>query len=117
MSDGQGEHDVRRGAARAKSEAADDNLQGQSQRPARVERGPARDLVASRLEPRVEPPREWLAPAPKQPPTINVTIGRVEVKAAPASSPAVAPPPQPRAEQPVMSLEEYLRERAVEGGR
>jgi hypothetical protein len=41
-------------------------------------------------------------------PTINVTIGRIEVKA----SPPAAAPPQPRKPQPtLMSLDEYMRRR------
>jgi hypothetical protein len=45
-------------------------------------------------------------------PTINVTIGRIEVKALP---PAAAPPP-PRKPQPsLMSLDEYMRRRNAGG--
>jgi hypothetical protein len=54
-------------------------------------------------------------PLPKQqlesvPPTIHVTIGRVEVRATqPAAEPKKRPP---RAQSPVMSLDEYLQQRA-----
>lgn len=46
---------------------------------------------------------------PQPEPTIHVTIGRVEVRAAP---PAAPPPKARRSEPPVMSLDEYLRKRA-----
>ena len=55
-------------------------------------------------------------PAPKPPsaPTINVTIGRVEIR-------AVSPAPTPQRTRPksanVLSLEEYLRRRASGGSR
>ena len=53
-------------------------------------------------------------PSPAPAPTINVTIGRVEIR---ATSPA--PPPQrarPKSAN-VLSLEDYLRQRAKGGGR
>jgi hypothetical protein len=53
-------------------------------------------------------------PAPASPPTINVTIGRVEIR---ATSPAPAPQrAQPKSAN-VLSLEEYLRRRASGGSR
>ena len=54
------------------------------------------------------PPIAPLSPAATAPPTINVTIGRVEVRAVP-------PPAQQRAKPKpasVLSLEDYLRQRA-----
>ncbi|HSE19072.1 MAG TPA: hypothetical protein VLB46_18575 [Pyrinomonadaceae bacterium] len=48
--------------------------------------------------------RESEAPEPE--PTINVTIGRVEVRAAPATN---TKPTRTRQESPVMPLDEYLR--------
>jgi hypothetical protein len=61
---------------------------------------------------RALPPFAPLSPARAPPPTINVTIGRVEVRAMP-------PPAQQRARPKpakVLSLEDYLRQRA-NGGR
>jgi hypothetical protein len=58
-------------------------------------------------------PEPKAAPTPEPERTINVTIGRVEVR-------AVSPPsPQPKRQQskaPVMSLDEYLRKRSKGGG-
>ncbi|HEU5330776.1 MAG TPA: hypothetical protein VFU78_21970, partial [Thermomicrobiales bacterium] len=56
------------------------------------------------------------APRPSEPqreaaPSIQVTIGRVEVRAVPAETPARAARPAP----PTLSLEDYLRQR--NGGR
>jgi hypothetical protein len=59
------------------------------------------------------PSREADAQAPPQPPTIEVTIGRIEVRAV-TPPPAPAPPPQRQA-PPKMSLDDYLR--AQSGGR
>lgn len=53
---------------------------------------------------------------PAQPPpapTIQVNIGRIEVKAKPPAS----KPRQPRQSPPVMTLDEYLRQRSQGGGR
>ena len=54
------------------------------------------------------------APKPASAPTINVTIGRVEIR-------ATSPAPAPQRAQPktanVLSLEDYLRQRATGGGR
>jgi hypothetical protein len=47
-------------------------------------------------------------------PSIHITIGRVEVRAA---LPAVARPQPPRVSGPTLSLDEYLRKRAGERGR
>jgi hypothetical protein len=49
---------------------------------------------------------------PELPPTIQVTIGRIEVRA----TPAPAAPPASRRAAPIMSLDEYLRQRS-QGGR
>jgi hypothetical protein len=48
------------------------------------------------------------AEAPALPPTINVTIGRIEVR---ATAPPSAAPRQQKRTAPTMSLEEYLRRR------
>jgi hypothetical protein len=47
--------------------------------------------------------------APSAEPTVHISIGRVEVK---ASAQAAAPKPAQRANQPVLSLDDYLRDRA-----
>jgi hypothetical protein len=66
--------------------------------------------IAARLAPH-SPARspEVQGPAPA---TIHVTIGRIEVRATPPPAPAK---PQPRPAPPVMSLDEYLRQRASGG--
>jgi hypothetical protein len=70
------------------------------------------------LRPREKPGgREAKAPAepqskPEPAPTIHVTIGRIEVRATTPS----APPHKQRTEPQVMSLDEYLRQRAGRGG-
>jgi hypothetical protein len=51
---------------------------------------------------------------PKLESIVQVTIGRVEVRATPA--PALLPQKE-RSAPPVMSLDEYLRQRAQGGGR
>lgn len=71
-------------------------------------RPPARAVraIASGLR-----PSKMTAPAPENsslPPSINVTIGRVEVRATLASTPSKAP----GSSAAVLSLEEYLRRRA-----
>lgn len=65
--------------------------------------------------------RPHIEPAPAFPPeakqkpasTIQVTIGRIEVR---ATSPPGQPPQKKRSASPVMSLEEYLRQRTKRGG-
>ena len=81
------------------------------------ERGLHREHVQGRdvraVSPRPPPSRTLPAAPPAQnppdAPSINVTIGRVEVR---ATLPARAPSPAPRATSPIMNLEDYLRERA-----
>lgn len=51
---------------------------------------------------------------PQLPPTINVTIGRIEVR---ATTPQAAQPRRPKPAAPTMSLEEYLRRRDRGGGK
>lgn len=51
---------------------------------------------------------------PEAAPTIHVTIGRVEVRATPPPSP---PQKEKRSRAPVMSLDEYLRQRSQGSGR
>lgn len=58
------------------------------------------------------PARPTQTKSPEPAPTINVTIGRVEVRAAPAVSP---PPRAPKAPN-VMTLDEYLHRRKNGGG-
>lgn len=89
-----------------------------SERPP-VETAPAMTQSPIVAEPHVthyvEPatrPRAELAAAPEAAPTIRVTIGRVDVRATPPPAPT---PKVQRPKAPVMSLDEYLRERA-EGG-
>jgi hypothetical protein len=64
---------------------------------------PRRPAVITRIPPL--PPREIPAPEP----SIHVTIGRVEVR---ATLPAPARLQPPRAAAPIMTLDQYLRERA-----
>ena len=68
---------------------------------------------AGRLEPALPavPEAPVQSPAATPEPVINVTIGRVEIRAA-----AVAPAPErkPRPEPPVLSLDDYLRRRQQE---
>jgi hypothetical protein len=59
---------------------------------------------------RLSEPRHEAEPSPA--PTVNVTIGRIDVRATPAPP---APAPKPRS-TPVMTLEDYLRRRATGGG-
>ena len=81
---------------------------------------PSRPAMAI-LQPQVtlyyEPPASAPPEAPARPepaPTIQVTIGRIEVRATPPPAP---PPQRQRSASPVMSLDEYLRQRARGGGR
>jgi hypothetical protein len=48
-------------------------------------------------------------PIPKPEPVINVTIGRIEVRAMPPSTQQVK---KPRSTPPVMTLDEYLQKRS-----
>lgn len=65
------------------------------------------DAPASLVQP-AHPPLRRPAPAVEPGPTIQVTIGRIEVRATPAPAPA-NPERRPA---PVMSLADYLRQRA-----
>ena len=72
-------------------------------------------LAALAIVPRetaIQDSRSDLTPPAAPPPTIHVTIGRIEVRA----TPPAAPPRKTTAQPPVMSLEDYMRQRA-EGGR
>jgi hypothetical protein len=51
-------------------------------------------------------------PEERQAPTIHVTIGRVEVRAA---TPAATAPSAPRRQPAVLSLDEYLKQRGSGG--
>lgn len=68
------------------------------------------------LQPRVTlPERQPWAPEPAAPqPVINVTIGRIEVRATPAPK---APARERQAARPAVDLEEYLRQRSKGEGR
>jgi hypothetical protein len=84
------------------------------------ERDPHRELIQVRdvhAVSRQAPSPRLIAPARQQknapvPPAINVTIGRVEVRAVPP----VRESPRPKA-PPVLSLEDYLRQRSSGGRR
>jgi hypothetical protein len=64
-------------------------------------------VVKPFVRPYIEPTDFKRAGQPAPTPTIQVTIGRIEVR---ATSPAT-PPSKPRAASPAMSLDEYLRRR------
>jgi hypothetical protein len=70
---------------------------------------PATNVPSAR---RSTPPTVAPQPAATTEPTIHVTIGRIEVRAAPPPTPAARPRSAP---VPAMSLDDYLRERG--GGR
>jgi len=74
-------------------------------------------VIQPLVKPYEEPPSQDLAkPAemPKATPTIHVTIGRVEVRATPSPSPTQK---GQRTRTPIMSLDEYLHQRAQESRR
>lgn len=82
--------------------------------PLLVETAPAR-LPAKTIRPPtalVRPPAS-VPPGETPTPTIQVTIGRIEIRATPASPPKK----EARATSPVMSLDEYLRRRSPGGSR
>ena len=84
--------------------------------PAQVIRPVVRIAEPNLPQPMAGSPRAERPPAPEateQPPTIQVTIGRIEVRATPAPT---APAPGRRA-APIMTLEEYLRQRSNGGSR
>ncbi len=86
--------------------------QPQAQQPSSI---PAPEPATSELRPTV-PPLPDLAPRnlPEPPaPTIHVSIGRIEVRATPASTP---PARKPSSEPKIMSLDEYLQSRSNGGG-
>ena len=60
------------------------------------------------------PPRRMPPGFPEPVPTIQVTIGRLEVRAVPPAAPVKTPEPQ---KQTVMPLAEYLRQRGKGGAR
>jgi hypothetical protein len=67
--------------------------------------------VSSRSDQRTKAQKlEESAPTPLPPPTVQVTIGRIEVRATPASEPS-RPQTQP-VPSPVMSLDQYLHQRS-----
>jgi len=86
---------------------------------------PAAPLGPPRLElrPVLAPPADRPGPAPNKPapppaqpaPVVNISIGRIEVRASQASKPATAAR-KSRAAPLVMNLEEYLKKRNGGGG-
>lgn len=83
---------------------------------ARADRSLSRERERELIPRLIPPSRNGLSrrrpePEAMRTPTIQVTIGRVEVRAVPPPRPTVAPT------KPGMSLEEYLRERAAGGAR
>lgn len=82
--------------------------------PPRLELKPA--LAPALLPHQPDPGGETQLPAPVEPaPVVNITIGRIEVRAASASKPG-SPARTARAAPQVMSLEEYLKKRNGGGG-
>jgi hypothetical protein len=88
-------------------------------------RPPGRDPLESRAQPgvlarpHVAPSQQWRAraeteDAPQPTPVVNVSIGRVEVRATHATASETR---RPREAAPLMSLEDYLGRRAGGGGR
>lgn len=71
------------------------------------------DIVQPQVRPYVKPVAPVLAQPPISEPTpvIQITIGRIEVRATPPST----PPQKQRTAPPVMNLEEYLRHRTKGG--
>jgi hypothetical protein len=64
--------------------------------------------VTPQIRRRTSPPSIHPQPLAKPAtPTIQVTIGQIEVRATPSPSPAKKPAPS----TPIMSLDEYLRQR------
>jgi hypothetical protein len=64
--------------------------------------------LISHFKPAATPAVSLLQPSPKEPPAINVTIGRVEVRAV---MPRVAVPKPAPPSPPKLSLEDYLKQR------
>jgi hypothetical protein len=65
--------------------------------------------ITPEIQPYVEPPsiaQPAAEKSPEVPPTVHVTIGRIEVRATPSSTP---PSPKKRSPSPVMTLDEYLQ--------
>ncbi|WP_410670168.1 hypothetical protein [Amycolatopsis sp. cmx-4-68] len=73
---------------------------------------PVRPVPAAAREPAdvPKPPRPASRRAPAAEPTVHISIGRVEVKAAPQPAPPPARAESPR--RPAVSLDDYLRNRA-----
>ncbi len=78
--------------------------------PPPAQASPATIVAAPEVIPYLEPvaPPRSQTPAPEAGPSVQVTIGRVEVRA----TPAPAAPKKTRSRPPVMSLDEYLRQRS-----
>jgi hypothetical protein len=72
----------------------------------------ARPQVVPYVKPTTPPTMSEPTAAPELAPTIQVTIGRIEVRATPPPAPS---PQRQRVAPPVMSLDEYLRQRASGG--
>ena len=73
-----------------------------------------RRIIESRLNPRLQAPAAAASSrhAGSSEPAIQVTIGRIEVRASQQAAPAA----KRRAPSPVMTLDEYLRRRSQRGG-
>lgn len=87
-----------------------------AQQPTIIPRPHAEPRAAIAIQPRIEPPVAHGPPAAQRAepaPIIQVTIGRIDVRA----TPPAAQPPRQRAQPAVMSLDEYLRQRSRGGGR
>jgi hypothetical protein len=77
--------------------------------PQRGDTKPPPVVVQTRIAPLVENGLDFSLsrPGPQPQPTVRVTIGRIEVRAVASSQ----SPAKPRATQPVMNLDDYLRRR------
>jgi len=69
---------------------------------------------AAVIEPRLAAQASQRSAPPSEPPAIHVTIGRIEIR---ATSPAASPVRRQHREPSVMSLDEYLKQRARGGPR
>jgi hypothetical protein len=80
-----------------------------SSQPERGDTKPPPVVVQTRIAPLVENGLDFSLsrPGPQPQPTVRVTIGRIEVRAVASSQ----SPAKPRATQPVMNLDDYLRRR------